>query len=124
MKPPWKAPMSFRAQRSRTTTSAATPRVAGVSRDRRGALSTIEKADGFAFVGKRLHPHFHPVIFLLTGHAFLGYWNDEDRRDEFLTTKDEPLLSTQEEPTRYLPSRNNGKRKASELCLSPSLLSQ
>ncbi len=41
----------------------------------------------------------HPVLFLLSGHAFVGYWNDENRRDDFLTTKDEPLLSTPEEAT-------------------------
>jgi hypothetical protein len=25
----------------------------------------------------------HPVVFLLTGHAFVGYWTDEERRKDF-----------------------------------------
>jgi hypothetical protein len=33
------------------------------------------------------HIGLYPVIFLLSGHAFVGYWADEERRKEFRKTK-------------------------------------
>jgi len=51
----------------------------------------------FEYVGLR------PVIFLMKGHAFVGYWTGEDRQDEFRTTTNEPLLSEPDDLTR-LPS--------------------
>jgi len=33
----------------------------------------------------------HPVVFLLSGHAFAGYWADVERRKDFRTTKSDPM---------------------------------
>jgi hypothetical protein len=32
----------------------------------------------------------YPVVVLLTGHAFVGYWRSEDAHDEFVTLKSIP----------------------------------
>jgi hypothetical protein len=40
----------------------------------------------------------NPVIFLLNGHAFPGYWSCETRRNEVLTVEP-PLVATPESPT-------------------------
>jgi len=40
----------------------------------------------------------NPVIFLLNGHAFPGYWSSDERRDEVLTVKP-PLMETPDSPT-------------------------
>lgn len=37
------------------------------------------------------HIGLDPVVFLLSGHAFAGYWADEERRKEFRKTKYDPL---------------------------------
>jgi hypothetical protein len=37
------------------------------------------------------HIGLHPVVFLLSGHAFAGYWADEERRKKFRTTKSDPV---------------------------------
>jgi hypothetical protein len=40
----------------------------------------------------------NPVIFLLNGHAFPGYWTREESRDELLTVQP-PLVETPDSPT-------------------------
>jgi hypothetical protein len=47
----------------------------------------------------------HPVLFLLRGHAFVGYWTDEGKRDDF-------CLSKAVEPS---PSTNALARAASDM---------
>jgi len=36
----------------------------------------------------------HPVLFLLTGHAFVGYWTDEARREDFVLSKSVELSAS------------------------------
>jgi hypothetical protein len=36
----------------------------------------------------------HPVLFLLTGHAFVGYWTDEAKREDFCLSKDVQLSAS------------------------------
>jgi hypothetical protein len=40
----------------------------------------------------------HPVIFLLQGHAFPGYWSSDQRREKVLTVEP-PLVETPSSPT-------------------------
>ena len=43
------------------------------------------------------HIGLYPVVFLLSGHAFAGYWADEERRKEFRKTKYDPLTTLGED---------------------------
>jgi hypothetical protein len=36
----------------------------------------------------------HPVLFLLTGHAFVGYWTDEGKREDFVLSKSVELSAS------------------------------
>jgi hypothetical protein len=44
-----------------------------------------------------------PVIFLLNGHAFAGYWSSEARREEFLVGPEPPLLNPADDDPTPLP---------------------
>jgi hypothetical protein len=59
------------------------------------------------------HIGLHPVIFLLSGHAFPGYWTDEERRKNFRTTKLDPLASIIDlGPQALQPTLSTGQRSS------------
>jgi len=41
----------------------------------------------------------YPVIFLLTDHAFPGYWRSEEARQDFITMRSKPAIATLESKT-------------------------
>jgi hypothetical protein len=69
------------------------------------------------------HIGLHPVVFLLTGHAFAGYWADEERRNKFRTTKSDPItdMIADISPLAALALfRNNPEDLAAENILAPT----
>jgi len=61
------------------------------------------------------HIGLHPVIFLLSGHAFPGYWTDEERRKNFRTKKFDLLPSIIDPGPRALYPRLSTAQKSSFL---------